>query len=560
MSPAAITSPTLQLPWVTLGPRSQGRNYGVTFRSEGLRLPRPEENCLDEFALALAAWADHAAGGGAEGFCCFFRLADEGSWLLARARFLGRGGLGTVAAANGLIVPGEWVAGGGVRWRALAARIPDPAGRGWTPTALEIETAEILRPEPARPPQAQPLDRLAHALLRHTLRIEAEAPQAPGELLGRLLDSAYAPDPAGGWCETGRLSRNGAFDPATAFDLIVHPPGDGPPSDDPGRRFARVAGDTVSWSDIPESPAHELWEELLEVALARPIRPAAHMGLSRLRWRREYAPVSPVELVRMIVQLASETLPDGEALDVLEALAKATTQLADRPALQEEARTGLALAFTDFLQDATPQTAARLVEGYLSKLNPQLGGVADYMISAETLERGLLRHLSAHAIAPLAQHGLVTGLAGRTLEEIRERPLSTPALTALLGELKPVVGARSPPSEGSVQLAAEALSQAADRLLHESGQDAELWAVFRHLFRRLLLDGGAGARLVMGGATMLAAIAAPNRSDTWTQAIGGLHAQMIETLNRGPDLESVIAGLHGALSAIARAERLGDAA
>ena len=558
MSPAAIPSPTIQLPGVTLGPRSQGRNYGVTFRSEGLRLPRPEENCLDEFALALAAWADHAASGGAEGFCCFFRLADNGSWLLARARFLGRGGLGTVAAANGLIVPDEWVKGGGVRWRALADRIPEPAGRGWTPTALEIETAEILRPEPARPPQARPLDRLAHALLRHPLRIEAEG--SPREFLGRLLDSPYAPDPAGGWCETGRLSRNGAFDPATAFDLIVHPPGDGPPSDDPGRRFAKVAGDTVSWSDIPESPAHELWEDLLDAALTLPIRPAAREGLSRLIWRREYAPISPVELVRIIVQRASEALPDGEALDVLEALAKATARLADRPALQEEARTGLALAFTDFLQDATPQTAARLVEGYLSKLNPQLGGVADYMISAETLERGLLRHLSAHAIAPLAQHGLVTGLAGRTLEEIRARPLSTPSLTALLGELKPVVGGKSPPSEESVQLTAEALSQAADRLLHESGQDAELWAVFRHLFRRLLLDGGSGARLVMGRTIVRAAIAAPNRSETWAQAIGRLHAQMIETLNREPNLESVVGSLHGALSAIARAERLGDAA
>ena len=499
MSEEATPATTSRLPWVFLGPRSQGRNYSVTALTPGVRLNRQAENRLEDFALAMAGWADIAAGRKVKGFHCCFQLGEEGPWLLARVRFMGRVGLGTVAMATAVLIPPDLMANADFRAHKLVGSLPEPS------EALSIPPPLVAPVGPAQIGNAG-LDRLAIALDDNfTLQVEVEDVSDVASTLDGILDYTTTSESSCGWSGTGGLSRNGAFDPATAFQLIVHAPGDAPAREKGRRVVVVVRAGSIAAGDIPDVPARLVWTALLEGARQCDASTSIKRRLESLHWRRSFASLPTDDLIRKLLAVAAEGLTNEDQIDLFGALASGTLNLDARPALQDAARAALLDVYRGYIADTEGRLTAAWLDAYLEKVSAQLGHGAPRMVTVEALRGGALPYMKPHSLLSLSDkpRGLFTAMAPRTLKALQsalvgaDAPgLSDSALTALMGGMTGNLGTGGDEAKPETyEIAALLLDEAACRIPRTDVEPLEV--AFTDLLGRLLRDCGDYRRLAV---------------------------------------------------------------
>ena len=238
-------------PTISVGPRDRGRSYGVLahgLSAEDFARFRP---VLEDFSLALAAWADL----GLQRFVALTPLDPARSaYLLWRARFLGTGELGTIAAAHGLLISAAAVEAIAGRAHRLLSALPEPDG---SPFGGAVLTATPT------PPSAEPLAAFGLEWRDQVVEILDNAdPEAV--LVGVLEGLSPAAQIAriDGWASTGALQTSGGFDPVEAFRLIVRPRDEVQGAGLSGRTTVQVQNGQVTGESDSAPPVWRLWQAI----------------------------------------------------------------------------------------------------------------------------------------------------------------------------------------------------------------------------------------------------------------------------------------------------------
>lgn len=243
-----VRATPVSLPRVQIGPRSQGRNYGVIARTQGLQLSRNDENYLGDFSLALAAWMDVAARTDAHSFNLFMPMGNgETTWMLGSARYKGQGGLGTIGLANVILIPTHIVMNGipASEIQRLLNKIDED---------FEImDDAERVKPVMVTPGLAEQtpdptFDLLGYGLQGHRLSIETTGVEKDTlDLRTNIMNNPHAPAMLS-WLDTASLQRNGSFIPGSA-NLVIHHDADQPTYS--GFQRVRYANGEILTASIP---------------------------------------------------------------------------------------------------------------------------------------------------------------------------------------------------------------------------------------------------------------------------------------------------------------------
>lgn len=242
-------------PAISVGPRDRGRSYGVLahgLSAEDFARFRP---VLEDFSLALAAWADL----GLQRFVALTPLDPARSaYVLWRARFLGTGELGTIAAANGLLITAQALEALEGRAHRLLSALPEPDGSPFGDAAVTASPA----PEPVAgsgmalaPFGLEWRDQVVEVL-------DGADPEAV--LIGALEGLSPAAQIAriDGWASTGALRASGGFDPGEAFRLIVRPRDEVQGADLSGRATVQIHNGHLSGEAVSEPPVWRLWRAI----------------------------------------------------------------------------------------------------------------------------------------------------------------------------------------------------------------------------------------------------------------------------------------------------------
>jgi hypothetical protein len=481
---------TLTLPSFLIGPQAGGRSYGV-LRAPGLvARSAAASDRLGDLALSLHRWSRS----GEAGLVCFLPL-DDGLWTLIRATNLGASELGSVALARGVILRTEDLdAIGWAAHRLMAALEPPSYALAGAP-ANAMETVSLAAPSPTRADESG-IGQLAYSLAHTDRLIEAPSDAEAESLLYAILEAAPR-SALEGWSAGGLLHRNGRFDPAATFRLVVvSQAAAGLAAAFPRHMSARLADDRLSSADIADPKSWAAWQALFGAKAAEyRIDVESDARLAALRWRPDFRDLSPEEVVRRQTVEASQGLDPGKPIAILHRLALAAGKLAD-PEIARDARRGLALAFGDIVRpDAV--TAAAQIEGYLTYVQPYLDGALPAQPALLALDTGALSHLPAVTVEALTTDGISRGLFERALTFLadggrlgdaaavamlgalvrappgRDAPAYRPLLLRLVEQVLPIA---SKPARAAALAAVEAADlagepQAADRIC------APLWAV-----------------------------------------------------------------------------------
>ena len=392
---------SLILPLALIGPRAQGRSYGVLATSLGFAPSDEAAAALTDVALVLSAWAEH--GGGA--FAMLVPLERSGLSLLMRARYVGRAELGQVATGVAAFVDRGAAEALGHRVHRLLARLPHELPReGFGPLVVDPSS---LQASPGRLPdiglgwEDAVVDGGGHdpeAVLCALL--EAIQPEAQRERIG-------------GWATSGGLTRKGRLTPA-AFNLIVHAP------EDAARAGEAAAGRRRASLDALPTPQPPLaWEAWLRLTALDGLPPAAAARVAALRWSPDNARLQPADVVALAVVQACVALAVADRAALLVQIAR-------------EPFEGFAAAFERAIETlakaaASPGQLAALLGAFLAGADREalkrLSRRLDLFAAWEVLAL-----LGPPEIATLLQIGLVRTLARRGVPPPAGSPLTAPLL------------------------------------------------------------------------------------------------------------------------------------
>lgn len=400
--PQSSPRSSLVLPLALIGPRAQGRSYGVLATSSGFTPPESVAAALTDVALVLSAWAERGAGG----FSMLVPLERSGLSLLMRARYVGRAELGQVAMGVAAFLDRVAAEALGHRVHRLLARLPDELPReGFGPLVVDPQSLQA-------PPQ-----RLPDIGLGWEDAIVDARGQDPEAVLCALLD-AIEPDEQrarlAGWASSGGLTRKGRFAPSEAFNLVVHAPDEAVrPGDAPaGRR--RVSLDALPQPQPP--PAWEAWSRLKAL---QALPTAAWAQVAGLRWSPDNARLKPADVVAVAVVQACIALSVADRAALL-------VRIAREPSQAFEAAFELAVE-TLAKAAGSPAQLAALLAAFLAQADREalkrLSPMLDLFAAWEVLAR-----LGPAEIATLLQIGLVRTLARRAGAPPQGSPLLEPLL------------------------------------------------------------------------------------------------------------------------------------
>ncbi|WP_395650344.1 hypothetical protein [Brevundimonas sp.] len=419
-------------PTLSIGPRDRGRSYGVLHHSleaDDFARARPR---LEDFALALAAWADL----GLSRFVALTPLEGPGGpAVLWRARFIGAGELGSIAVANGLFLSEAEVARLGGQAHRLLGGLPEPDGSPFGVTRLSIGGLS------ARGPEALP----AFGLEWRDQVLDLTDDADPETVVVAALDGIsprVQQARIDGWATTGALRGSGAFDPEAAFRLIVRPrsePREPWRVEGVDRAVVEVSGGRVVAPPQTEPASWRAWQAVAAVS------PAIDTG-----WKPAYQALSPDRAAALaILQFAAPmAAPDRLALisrvvsgvpaggEVGEAVRRAAGQALVRLAAAADALgTGdayLEAGLTDLtLGDAV---AREVVEAAPIEALARLGSAA----TARALEVGLIDRVAADpatvsALGPDLAMAMLGKVLGRPRLEGETRALAVSLIRRLSG-------------------------------------------------------------------------------------------------------------------------------
>jgi hypothetical protein len=256
---------TASVATAVIGPKAQGRNYGLR-RYAGPRLTSEQQARLADFALSLAGWAMLRR----QRFVAMLPLAADGStFAVVRARHLGEGELGPVAVAHLLIVDATLL--GAIDWASprLLSLLPEPEDAAFGLEPLTVSPENLKAPAPRAMPRVGWSDVV--------IDVGDEDPEA---VLGALVESIEPPSQRArltGWTSTSLIAPAGDLDPARIFRLVTHVSAESPAA------FA-ATHDLSSLKTTAEPPLS--WKAWLKLAAIAEREPAA-AALRSAQWSQD---------------------------------------------------------------------------------------------------------------------------------------------------------------------------------------------------------------------------------------------------------------------------------
>ena len=402
MSATAGASASLELPAFLLGPKASGRSYSVLRAPADVGASAATLDRLNDLALSLHDWSRS----GQAGFICFLPLDEaQGLWALLRGASLGESRLGSVARARGVVLNRPVLDALGWQAHRLAPSLgaPDAAAEPSGET-LQLEVAKSANdPQLSASPEVQQLARTL-AFRRRVIFADSDA-DAEAIAAAVLSSPVGRREPVSGWSAGGLLARNGRFDPAQAFRLIATslPPASLAETL-PEHVAARFHGRVLASAELPSPPSWQAWVALFEAKQTDRISGSGDTCNAELRWRNDFAELTPEDVVRRLVGEAVAGLAPLEQVNVLHRLALVSGQMADAT-LAHAARFGLARAFGDLFSPDKAEATSQ-IDSYVRIVQPHLGDVLAGLPARLALDTGVLENLHEDTIAALTDQGI----------------------------------------------------------------------------------------------------------------------------------------------------------
>lgn len=400
-----------ELECIILGPADlrRGRDYGL--RAGGKSLSDAGRAMLEDFCLSLSEWTQR---GDPPPFEILFWLgAEDKSYALLKCAYLGVGTMGTVALAQGLLIPmTAMVAMDGHAHRLLDS-IPEPMRGEWTAHSIAWQQ---------RGPRIAPgrqVTELGAQLRRGPLPwpvvhiVDWELKDSRERLLDAIEWSRASILP--GWCTSIRLPRIGRFVPGDLplrMPTIAELPAD-------GRGGVYVRGDQVVSGLGRIGPEVRLHDQLFGIG-----RDEAEGKLSRRlvdaigRWSSDYSGRPPRQMVAYAIDdVLRLGLSSDEFWSLLEILARRAAKIGDED-LKVEATRGIETFFAR-ATTAEPAAFAPLLMAYLERVASFLPGQGEEPLRL-AIERDILGHLDPDELCRLFERGLADRFS-RELAVLLER-------------------------------------------------------------------------------------------------------------------------------------------
>jgi hypothetical protein len=420
---------------VVLGPasRRRGRDYGL--RAGGRALSGAGRRLLEDFALALSEWAIRAPS---RPFATLLWLGEnDQAYVLLRGAFLGRGEMGPVAVAQGLLIPPAAMA----RMRGRAHRLLDlieaPSLQPWAAPTVHADAALI----DAKPEQSYPR--------MHELGAKV-IPREPWGTVVNVLGKDQAAvtraimdwvpwvdlprRPA--WASTRELPSMGSFSPEKIGLFLVDC--DAPPTAIGAGEGELYTDGTLIWGEKPPSPGWILLDTLFrgpkltaddldDAGGTVAISENARVAMVRQLHSDDYEgiPLHRV-VVRAFHTLAGEVTP-AEFWDAFEMAARNIDRLqADQRAA---AAKGISMVFESMSSD--PVIFASALNNYVERIWDNVIGFppqADVPLKL-LLERDVLGRIDAGPVEALMGAGLAVRFPAELAEALgrqRRRPAGDP--------------------------------------------------------------------------------------------------------------------------------------
>ena len=328
------------LPTAVIGPKAQGRNYGLR-RCAGPRLTSESQARLADFALSLAGWAMLRRSR----FAAMLPLtADGSSFALVRARHLGEGELGPVAVAHLLIVEAALLEA--IDWASprLLRLLPEPEDAAFGLEPILISPARLARSS-ARPIAAP---RVGWGDV--AVDVGDEDPEVALCALVEGVDTAARRARLTGWASTSLIAPAGDLDPARTFQLVTHASAESPAA-------FQATHELLSLKAVAEpSLAWKAWLKLAAIAEREP----AAAALRSAQWSQDKARLPAEDVMFEEIASACAELKPSAMVDLLRAVIR---HAGDGDAVSAALRNGVSETFNALVAVADAQGAAFYVRG-----------------------------------------------------------------------------------------------------------------------------------------------------------------------------------------------------
>ncbi len=335
------------IPTAVIGPKAQGRNYGLR-RYAGPRLSSEAQARLADFALSLAGWAMLRR----RRFVAMLPLtADSTSFAVARARHLGEGDLGPIAVAHVLIVDTALLEALGWASTRLLRLLPEPEDPGFGLAPMMVSPTDLS-------------DAGEHAIVFPRIGwsdVALDVDEQDPELALRALVEGVEP-PARrahltGWASTSLIAPAGDLVPSRVFKLVTHAAAESP--------SAFQATHELLSLNAPAEPSLA-WKAWLKLAAIAEREPAA-AALRSAQWSQDKARLPADDVMFEEIASACAALTPAEMVALLRAV---TRHAGDADAVSEALRDGVSETFNALVAVADAEGAAFYVRGLADGADP----------------------------------------------------------------------------------------------------------------------------------------------------------------------------------------------
>lgn len=378
---APISSAEWLLPSAVIGPKAQGRNYGLR-RYAGPRLSSEAHARLADFALSLAGWAMQRR----QRFVAMLPLkADGGSFAVVRARHLGEGELGPIAVAHVLIADTPLLEA--LDWASprLLRLLPQPEDIdfGLHPVAVSLNdlTGAVVRPVT-----------LPHLGGRDVAVDVGE--QDPEGALGGLLEGVKSPAQRAhftGWASTSLIAPAGDLVPARVFKLVTHASAESP---------SAFQGTHELLSLNASAEPSLAWKAWLKLAAIAEREPAA-AALRSAQWSQDKARLPADDVMFEEIATACAQLAPAEMVALLRAVMR---HASGADTVSETLRDGVSETFNALVAVADAEGAAFYVRGLID------GADAAILRALPALDEVMARPAVAAWLGDIASHVDLSGV------------------------------------------------------------------------------------------------------------------------------------------------------
>lgn len=343
---APVQAPDRLFHTAVIGPKSQGRNYGLR-RYAGPRLTSESQARLADFALSLAGWAMLRRP-------CFVAMlplaADGSSFAVVRARHLGEGELGPVAVAHLLIVDAALLQA--LDWASprLLRLLPEPENAAFGLGPLPISPHHLAQ---AIAPMTAPHVAWSDA----AVDVGDEDPETVLCALVEGIEPAAQRARLTGWASTTLIAPAGDLDPARVFKLVTYASAESPAT-------FQASHELVSLTSSAEPPV--TWKAWLKLAAIAEREPAA-AALRSAQWSQDKARLPAPDVMFEEIANACATVTPPAMVDLLRAVMR-HAEGAD--AASAALRAGVSQTFDALVAVADAQGAAFYVRGLTDGADP----------------------------------------------------------------------------------------------------------------------------------------------------------------------------------------------